>query len=115
VTFRGFQHRSEKAVGDADGSVLERRNISRRDVAISFVEIDAVVAGKFAFQHYVAMDAVSETAAQSKVVGTGLRDVEIVGEKAKFYAALGEQTLGEQQCGGWQKSTTSATNFRMRD
>ena len=59
-------------------------NISVRDVAKSFVEVDAVIVGQLSFHHHVAMYPIAEAPAYSKIVCAGLGDVQIV----KKYANL---------------------------
>ena len=90
----GLKPGTDEAMGDADRSVFDGGEISVGEVAVGFVEVDAVVVGEFAFHEYVVVDAVTEAAAESEVIGAGLRDVQVIDEDTEFDAFLGEERGG---------------------
>ena len=67
-----MEPRAEQAVGDANGSALNRGDIAVGDVAQRLVEVDAVVVGEFAFQDDFVTETVAEASAEAEVVGVGL-------------------------------------------
>lgn len=59
----GLDFRTDETVRDADRTALDRGDISVGNVAVGFVEVDAVIVRQFAFQHDVAMDAIAKARA----------------------------------------------------
>lgn len=88
----GLNHRSEQSVRDSDRSALDRDEIPRRDIVKGFIEVEPVIVGKFAFQHDMTVNPISESGTQSDVVGCGLRDAEPIEKYSSFHSRL---TKGE--------------------
>ena len=77
-TVRWLQRRPEQSMSEANRCVLNRGNITVRNIAVNLVEVDPVVVSKFPFHYHFAMYAVAQPSTHSEVVGVCLGNADIV-------------------------------------
>ncbi len=91
----GLELGADQSVSYADRRVFDGGDISVGEIAVGLVEVDAVIIGKFGFEHDVMMHTVAKAAAESEIVGAGLRDVQVIDEHAEFDTRLGRERQDE--------------------
>lgn len=100
-----LQPGTDESLGNSDGSLLDRLDISVDKVAVGFIEVETVVIGELAFEPDPGIDTVAKASAQPEIVRAALRNAQIVEEdasfntiprRALFYALLGESRRKEK-------------------
>jgi len=81
-----LHHRAKQSLSGPDGGALNRGEISRTNVAVCFIEIEALVVCEFAFQHDMAVNTVCESSSQPDVVGRSLRDAKPIEKYSSFHS-----------------------------
>src|SRR5580765_1592206 len=75
-------------MSDSHRRAFNRGDVAACNITVNLLEVDTITISEFPFHHQIAMDAVAEPSAHSKIVGLGLRNAQVVEKYANFDALL---------------------------
>ncbi|SRR5579883_1072802 len=93
---------AEEPFSYANRGALDGRDVSIGYIFEGFVKVNAIVVSELALEQHVFVNAIPETTANAEVVGTGLRDTQVIEKESDFDSFLCPRSRG-QDCEQAQK------------